>query len=314
MKEKPKIGIIGIGMVGRPVMRWFSERGWERNENLFCYDTDPKKNFFDDVSKADIVFICVPTPPNADGSCNISIVESAIKNLRDTPERAIVIKSTVPPGTTSFLNKKYKNKGHFLFNPEFLTEAQAWEDFIKPDRQIIAAAGDEARKWLSAVLSLLPTASFQSPGVEGTYKFHEARSTEAELAKYGGNVFGAIKVTLGNILADFCELLGVDYENVRYLLGHDRRIGHAWLDVYHGGYRGFGGYCFPKDLDALIAHGEYLLANLKNKKDNKIFEKALKVLKSVRDYNETLLNSQGYTAKKISLHDKEVEKVVRDKK
>jgi UDPglucose 6-dehydrogenase len=308
------IGIIGIGMVGTPLMRWFLEKGWERGKNLFCYDADPKKGFYEDVSKANVVFICVPTPPNPDGSCNTSIVENVITQLSDG-ERCIVIKSTVSPGTTSTLREKYKSKGCFLFNPEFLTEAQAWEDFIRPDRQVIAAADEDSRKWISIVLNLLPIGSFQSPGVVGTYNFHEANSTEAELAKYAGNNFGALKVTFFNNLYDRCQVLGVDYENVRLLVTHDRRIGGAWTDINHGGFRGYAGFCFPKDSNATIAYDEELLKILKEKGDEfaGVFEKGINLLKAKRDYNEALLKFQSRTVEELSVHDKEVEKKLKQR-
>lgn len=308
-QSSPKIGIIGLGMVGAPLMRWFLQKGWKRGADLFCYDSDPQKDYSDDVSKADTVFICVPTPSNPDGSCNTSIVKSVVSQL-PAGNRVIVVKSTVPPGTTADLRKKYKNKGHFLFNPEFLTEAQAWEDFIKPDRQIVAPAREDSKQFSFSILNILPMASFRSPGVEGTYDFYGANSTEAELAKYGGNTFGAIKVSFANILADFCKALNVDYENVRRLISNDSRINGAWTDVFHGKYRGFGGFCFPKDLKALIMHGEKMLANFdkKGKKEKVVFKKALDVLKSVWDYNEALLKSQGLTIRDVSIHDSEFKK------
>ncbi|PIQ69556.1 MAG: hypothetical protein COV90_00745 [Candidatus Tagabacteria bacterium CG11_big_fil_rev_8_21_14_0_20_41_11] len=313
MKEKIKIGIIGIGIVGTPLKRWFLEKGRERGKNLFCYDADPKKGFYDDISKTNVVFICVPTPPNPDGSCNASIVESVIAQLPDG-ERCIVIKSTVPPGTTEKLRKKYKSKGYFLFNPEFLTEAQAWEDFIRPDRQIVAAADEDSRKWISVVLNLLPIGSFQSPGIDGTYNFHEVNSTEAELAKYAGNNFGALKVAFFNTVYDRCKLLGVDYDKVRLLVTHDRRINGAWTDVNHGGFRGYAGFCFPKDSDATIAQDEDHLKTLREKGDNfaEVFEKGANLLKAKRDYNEALLKSQRFTVEKISVHDKDLKKIIKN--
>ena len=323
--EKIKIGIIGIGMVGTPVMRWFLEKGWKNHENLFCYDVDPKKNYCGNVFKATIIFICVPTPSNPDGSCNISIVESVISSLPDREDRrnwCIVIKSTVPPGTTAFLCKKYNKKGCFLFNPEFLTEAQAWEDFIRPDRQIVAAADEESRRWLNLVMNLLPIATYNSPGFFQSknsgkkYHFHEVNSTEAELAKYAGNNFGALKVGFFNNLYDRCKILGADYENVRLLVTHDRRIGGAWTDVQHGGFRGYAGFCFPKDSNATIAHDEGLLKILKEKGDEfaEVFEKGINLLKAKRDYNEALLKFQGFALEEISVHDKEVEKKLKEKK
>ncbi len=315
MENKPKIGIIGVGMVGTPLMKWFlEEKKYKRDEDFFAYDVDPKKGYFDDVTMADILFLCVPTPPNPDGSCNTSIIESVVKNLPDA-KRVIVIKSTVPPGATAEFGRKYKDKGYFLFNPEFLTETQAWVDFMRPDRQIVAAADENARKWTSTVLSLLPGGSFQSPGVAGTYQFHEAHSTEAEITKYSGNSFGATKVVFSNIIADFCELLDADYKNVRQLFGHDRRIGHAWTDVYYGNYRGFGGFCFPKDLNAMIALGEKLLKQLdQSDKRKKVFAEGLKFLKAVRSYNEVLLESQGLTVEEVSIHDESLKERLKQKK
>jgi len=313
VNSKIKIGIVGLGMVGTPLMRWFEECGFKRGENLFCYDADPKKDFFDDIQLADVVFICVPTPPNPDGSCNVSIVESVVEQFSEK-DTILIIKSTVPPGTTVNLAKKYNCT--ILFNPEFLTEAQAWEDFIRPDRQIVAYSDKEKRHFISTVLNLLPAAAFQSPGVMGTYHFHEAHSTEAELAKYAGNTFGAIKVSFSNVLADICEAVGADYENVKELVGHDRRIGRAWMDVCHGSYRGFGGYCFPKDLDALILFFKEVIANLskdaKNKKE--VLDKGLALLRSVRDYNEALLRSQGLSTAKVSSHDKDLKKQLKNLK
>src|SRR3989344_2414937 len=105
---KPKIGIVGIGMVGAPLKRWFEESGYKRSKDLFLYDIDVKKNYFDDVNLADIIFITLPTPRNPkNGACDISIVEGAIKKINRGP-KIIVIKSTVPPGTTEDFQKRYR--------------------------------------------------------------------------------------------------------------------------------------------------------------------------------------------------------------
>ena len=93
----PKVGIIGVGMVGKEVKRWFEENGWRKTEDLFCYDVDPKKSDLkDDVERADVIFVCVPTPSNSDGSCNISVVENVVSKFSGT-DKIVVIKSTVPP-------------------------------------------------------------------------------------------------------------------------------------------------------------------------------------------------------------------------
>jgi UDPglucose 6-dehydrogenase len=318
MKKEIKIGIIGIGMVGSPFKRYFEEKGFKRGKNLFCYDVDPKKGFFDDVSKANIIFISVPTPRNSDGSCNVSIVEDTVKKFHNK-KKVLVIKSTIEPGVVARLQKKYKCP--ILFNPEFLTESRAWEDFIRPDRQVV---GHTAKSKIHAgnVLNLLPEAFFSSPGSLGTYDFVRLNSSEAEMGKYAGNVFGAMKVVFGNILADFCAALEkvlrkegirerVHYENVRKMLAHDRRIGDAWLNVKHGEYRGFGGYCFPKDTDAFIVFAKKLEKKLsvKNKEERslkKLVRQGINFLESMRDYNVELLKSQGLTVEDVSSHNSEL--------
>lgn len=319
MSNKPKIAVVGVGMVGAPLKRYFEEKGFKRGENLFCYDTDPKKSYFDDAKKADIIFVCVPTPKNPDGSCNISIVESAIKEY-GAKNKALVIKSTVEPGTSEQLAKKYKYP--ILFNPEFLTESRAWEDMIHPDRQIVGFTKD-AKAYAATVLRLLPTAFFSSPGALDAYNFNRVNSTEAEVGKYASNIFGAMKVVFGNVFANFCETLSrtmkkegleteIDYENVRSLISHDARIGGAWLDVNHGNYKGYGGYCFPKDTDAFIMFAKKTAAKLSDKdneekKLKKLLVHGINFLESMRNYNEELLKSQGLTLEEVSRHDKELE-------
>ncbi len=177
--SKIKVGIIGIGMVGGPVKRWFEEHnGYKRGKDLFCYDVDPKKGYTEDVNKADVVFISVPTPPNPDGSCNTSIVENAVSTVKDG--KIVVIKSTVSPGTVQNLQNKYPKK-RFIFNPEFLTESQAWEDFISPDRQIVATTPRSAADSVE-VLNLLPRKNFIRPWT-ADYSKKSVNSTEAEMAK-----------------------------------------------------------------------------------------------------------------------------------
>lgn len=315
--QKLKIGIVGVGMVGKESMRYFLESGWKLGKDLFLYDADLKKGFLDSVEKADIIFISVPTPPLRDGSCDTSIVESVVKKYHNH-NRVLVIKSTVEPGTVARLQKKYKSP--ILFNPEFLTESRAWEDFLRPDRQVVGHTVS-SKPHASTVLNLLPAAYFSSPGALGAYEFTRINSTEAEMGKYASNIFGAIKVAYANILADFTKALEVslkregvknpvNYENVRRMVSHDRRIGDAWMNVYQGNYRGFGGYCFPKDFTAFISLGDKLSKKLNKKKDKNIktlVVSATNALKAIRKYNEVLLKSQGLDVKLVSSHEKEVE-------
>ena len=314
---KLKIGIIGVGMVGEPIRRWFEDiRGYKRGGDLFCYDADPKKGYFDDINKAEVIFISVPTPPNSDGSCNTSIVESEVGKIKDG--KIVIVKSTVQPGTVEGLQKKYPKK-RFIFNPEFLTESQAWEDFISPDRQIV---GTTVKSESDAVeiLNLLPQKNFIRPWTSD-YSKKSVNATEAEIGKYASNVFGHIKVVYGNILADICYAINqkfkndktnaeVDYDNIREIIGADLRIGPAWLNVEHGNYCGAGGYCFPKDMAAFIKFAEGLTADIaKDKKQVefvKVLKKGLSTLKAVQDYNAELLKWQGLTMEDISRHNKEI--------
>lgn len=307
--EKIKVGILGLGMVGRPHRRWFEEiQRHQRSTDLFCYDTDPKLGFFDDVNKASVIFVAVPTPPNPDGSCNISIVDNALATIKG--DKVVVIKSTIPPGTTEMFQQKYPHL-RILFSPEFLTEAQAWEDFRHPTRQLIGYT-EKSKGDSMMVLNLLPQGNFSSPWAADYSRF-ELTATEAEFVKYFSNVFGAVKVTLANIFYDLCVTSSgrsnLDYEKIRTAVGADPRVGPAWLDVHHGHYRGFGGYCFPKDLNALVAFGQELMKKAESGSvDSVLLSFGLDgVLGAVRRYNRTLLMAQGWTEEEVSKHDKEIE-------
>lgn len=318
-KTKIKVGIVGIGMVGEPIRRWFEEyHKYRRGKELFCYDVDSKRGYSDDINKADIIFVAVPTPSNPDGSCDLSIVNAAVRSIANG--KIIIIKSTVQPGTVENLQKQYPRK-KFIFNPEFLTESQVWLDYIKPDRQIL---GHTVKSYsdIKEVLALLPRAHFERPW-SSDYTKKDINASEAELAKYAANVFGYIKVVYGNILADFCHSLelvfkkqgigvNVSYENVRETISADPRIGPAWLNVEHGNYCGAGGYCFPKDMNAFVAFAEKLLNNVSRVKSRvdaglvRSLKKGVGVLRAIVAYNEALIDWQGLSMADVSRHDKEV--------
>jgi len=307
-EKKISIGIIGVGMVGEPKRRWFEEvQNYKRGRELFLYDADPKKGYFDDVNKADVVFVSVPTPPNPDGSCNVSIVKSAVEMVGDN--KVVVINSTVPPGTTQLFQIQNPNK-RLLFNPEFLTESRFWEDFIHPPRQIVGYT-HKSRQDSILVLNLLPQGHFQSPHHLDYWSF-ALTATEAEVVKYASNVFGACKVVFGNMFADYCNVLSVhfgtnvDYENVRTALSADQRINSSWLDVNHGSYCGFGGYCFPKDLRAHIQSLKLHIEKLKPSPLAELLKGGVGVLESVWAYNETKLAFQNLTIEDVSRHEKEI--------
>lgn len=318
MATKLKVGIIGIGMVGDPIRRWFEEKkGYRPGKELFCYDADPKKGYSDDVNKADVIFVSVPTPSNPDGSCNTSIVDVAVSTIKDG--KIVVVKSTIVPGTVERLQKKHPKK-KFIFNPEFLTESQVWEDYISPDRQILGTTNKSTTDVLE-VLALLPQKHFVRPW-SSDYAKKSVNATEAEMGKYASNVFGYMKVIFGNIMADACYALGkvyvkegiksdIDYENIREMLGADLRIGPGWLNVDHGVYNGAGGYCFPKDMNAFIHFLEDTAEKMpKGKKQDKeflaVFQKGIAAFKAIRAYNEALIKAQGLTMADVMRHSKEI--------
>jgi len=274
-------------MVGTPLKRWFEESGYKRGENLFLYDIDSKKAYFDNINMADIIFIAVPTPRRNNGSCDLSAVINALERIATELPKIVVIKSTVPPGTTEAIQKK-SPQWKLLSNPEFLTERRAWEDFVRPDRQIVGFT-EKSIDAAHTVLSLLPKAPFMSPWGIGTYDQFRITATEAEVIKYGGNIYFVRKVNFANMVNNLCETLKINYENVREGMAADFRIGDSHLDVNHGGYRGWGGHCFPKDLDAFIDF-LYRLG----------LEEAAKILEADQRFNAKLLFSQGLTAEGVS--------------
>lgn len=242
--RKLKIGIIGVGMVGGAVRRYFEAT----NNKPFVYDKGQKLGSIEEANRADVVFICVPTPYDEKKGFDLSCVEEALKMIKG--KKIVVIKSTVLPGTTEKLQRKYPNH-KILFNPEFLTEATADQDMFDPDRQIIGytkksfnVAGD--------IMRILPLAPFE----------RIMPATEAEMAKYYGNNWFCIKVIYANQMYDLCQSLGIDYDMVKEVAAADKRIGSSHLEIFHKGYRGYGGKCLPKDIRAMIRWSDEVGINM----------------------------------------------------
>lgn len=296
----PKLGVIGVGWVGAQLKRYFEEfKGYKTGVDLVTYDIDPAK-CVGDINDAEVIFVVVPTPRNPkDGSCDVSIINDAVSKVKGG--KVIVLKSTIPPGTTARLQKEYPNH-KFLFNPEFLSEKTAWHDMLNPDRQIVGFT-DQSMEISSLVLSLLPKAPFMSPWGTNTYKHTRITATEAEMIKYAGNVYFAQKVNWANALARVSEKIGADYENVRQGMSADHRIGDSHLDVTHGGYRGFGGYCFPKDLAAFMMFA-------KQNGVNDVHD----LLQAAWKFNGDLLAEQGLSYDDVSRHISDLELIEKKKK
>lgn len=195
------------------------------------------------------IFICVPTPMRENLSCNTDLVRKVIRQLDDmvTEPRVAVIKSTCVPGTTHQINQECKNL-IVCFNPEFLTERNAEEDFKNQDR-IIVGGPHSGTKVLKQVYSMA------YPDVPVT----KTSSTIAEMVKYVTNGFLATKVAFANEIEQICGELEIDYDKVVEYATKDKRLGQShWAIPGPDGKKGFGGSCFPKDINGLISLAESL--------------------------------------------------------
>tara|TARA_R110002167_G_scaffold62986_2_gene177641 strand:+ start:425 stop:1285 length:861 start_codon:yes stop_codon:yes gene_type:complete len=246
-----KIGMIGKGFVGSAVEFGFSAQTGCDVE-LRSYDIDPLKcthTLKEVVNGTDVVFISVPTPSNPDGSMHLDILESVLSDISDVYEDGsiILIRSTVTPGTTRKLQNKFNLP--IVFNPEFLTERSAKFDFINQARFILGGAPDH-----TAVVANLYKWRFGSsvPCIETNWE-------TAEMIKYMNNCFFATKVSFMNEMKLVADKVGVDWDMAVEGFVRDGRIGHTHLNVPGpDGKLGFGGSCFPKDIQAMIQFGEDL--------------------------------------------------------
>lgn len=272
------IAVIGQGFVGGSLTTVFAERGFD----VYAYDKagkyakgalpshgDPAAGYPISINElvldnedggtpgfTKVYFVCLPTPMFEDGSADLSIVESVLQELASIPgERIAVVKSTVPPGTTDLWNKKFGPQGlHIVFNPEFLTEANSLDDMRNQNRIILGGP----RPYINQVKQVFQEAFPNVPIVK-------TGSTTAEMVKYVTNCHLAVKVSFANEISQICEALdkeglNIDYDKVVEYAKFDRRLGDTHWSVpgpvptHDGRYvRGFGGHCFPKDINALMS-------------------------------------------------------------
>jgi UDPglucose 6-dehydrogenase len=268
MISRSSIAVIGQGFVGGSITTVFSEHGFE----VFVHDKTGKvspggkqpeiaggthasnvKEFVTACEKvvdfSKVYFVCLPTPMYEDGSADLSIVEGVLDEIASVPgDRIAVVKSTIPPGSTEGWNKKYESTGlRVIFNPEFLTEANALDDMRNQNRIIIGGP----RPWINSVKQIFQTAFPKVPIIKTS-------STTAEMVKYLTNNFLTVKVAFANEMAQICEALdasglNVDYDKVVEYAKYDRRLGDShWGVPGPDGARGYGGHCFPKDINAMI--------------------------------------------------------------
>ena len=284
-----KIAVIGTGYVGLVTGTCFAETG----NNVICVDIDKNKvdklaagqitiyepglekiflrnqkenrlhfttSLADGVKDAQIIFLALPTPPGEDGSADLKYILGVAKELgaliKEGDYKIIIDKSTVPVGTAEKVTQALLGNGgiegtfDIVSNPEFLREGVAVEDFMKPDRVVIGTSSEKAKKVLSDLYA--PFVRQGNPVI-----FMDEKS--AELTKYAANSFLATKITFMNEIAQLCELLGADVDMVRKGIGSDERIGRRFL--FPG--IGYGGSCFPKDVQALAKSSTEVNYNFK---------------------------------------------------
>jgi UDPglucose 6-dehydrogenase len=271
-----KIAVVGSGYVGLVAGACFADSG----TNVMCIDVDEAKlaklragevPFFeprladllkrnwphrldftsslaDGIRGREVVFVAVGTPPQEDGSADLSYVLTVAEQVAKAAEHpiALVLKSTVPVGTNERVRAVVKNAKHrisVVSNPEFLKEGDAVNDFFKPDRIVIGTDDDRAFELLERLYS---------PYNRQRSRIQRMSPKSAEIVKYASNAMLATKISFMNEIALLCDVAGGDVEHVRLAVGSDERIGMQFL--YPG--LGFGGSCFPKDLRALVRTGE----------------------------------------------------------
>jgi UDPglucose 6-dehydrogenase len=251
MSIKNRIGIIGKGFVGSAVAHGFSAQTGYSAE-IRIYDKDPvrsENSLEKTVNQSDFIFLSVPTPASNTGQIDLSIVEEAlseIDKINKSDSNIVLLRSTVTPGTSLMLQKKFSSL-RIVFNPEFLTERSALFDFINQSRVILG--GDS--KYTKKVKDLYRHRfGDYLPVIETNYQ-------TAELIKYMNNLFFATKVSFLNEMKLVADKTNVDWDKAMEGFVMDGRVGHSHLSVPGpDGKLGFGGSCFPKDIQAMINLGK----------------------------------------------------------
>tara|TARA_B100000131_G_C18092661_1_gene602801 strand:+ start:691 stop:1551 length:861 start_codon:yes stop_codon:yes gene_type:complete len=248
-----KIGIVGNGFVGSSVAFGFSaQTGCDAEVKIYDKDTSKATHGLEEViNTSDYIFVSVPTPSNPDGSINLDIIYNLFEEMNQLNCRTnniFLLRSTVTPGTTRKLKRKFKNL-NIVFNPEFLTERSAKLDFINQARFIIGGRKQDTNK------------------VEKLFRWRFGETTPviktnyetAELIKYMNNCFFATKVSFLNEMYQIADKCGADWDMAVEGFVRDGRIGHSHMNVPGpDGKFGFGGSCFPKDIQAMINFSDEL--------------------------------------------------------
>lgn len=250
------VGIIGAGFVGGACYKAFEQLN-KVQYRVRLYDINPTLSLdnFIETAGGDFVFVCVPTPTDFEaGICDTSIVESVIKDVRAIrKDNLIVVKSTIPPGSTERFAKIY---GNVCFNPEFLREVSPYEDFVSLPYQIIGTSTYTDSGMINNLCAF-----FRTLGKEGITKkpdvIYTCPARLAELSKYARNAYLAMRLSYFNELNQICEATDIQYDDLKHLIGLDERIGSHYNKVERGN-EGWGGKCLVKDLAVLIGYEKLL--------------------------------------------------------
>lgn len=268
-----KLSIVGCGFVGSAVYHGFSPIFDIRIYDKFKLGYH---SLDETINHSKIIFICLPTPMKTNNGCeqDLSILRNAIDEIYNTTNdrKIIIIKSTIIPGTIKSLSKEYPNFG-FVFNPEFLTARTAVMDFINQYRIILGSDNKNDLDEVEKVYRLrFPHTIIFKTGFE-----------EAEIVKYMNNCFYATKISVMNEFYDMCKFLKIDYEEVRKMFLADLRVCNSHTEVPGpDNFRGFGGACFPKDMNGLVKFCE------KNNIPSTMFKAAIEVNERVREKKDWL--------------------------
>lgn len=248
------IGIIGRGFVGSALESFFSE---DKETSVISYDIKDGKNIEREYSliaeKANIIYICLPTPNKEDGSCDTSIIENALVLLNEETKKldkfsVVIIKSTVSPGTSRKFSDMFSHLV-IVFNPEFLTERTAVEDVKSITDHLYGCPTIETSHILRVILDAFTHRYWPNS------KIRYAGFEEVEMVKLISNSFFATKIIFANFIYDLCVKMNIDYANtISVAKNTDKRLGNIhWQVPGPDGKRGFGNTCLPKDTNAMIA-------------------------------------------------------------
>lgn len=256
-KTYGNIGFIGQGYIGKNYADDFEKRGYKVVRYAL---EEPYNKNKDKIKKCPIVFIAVPTPTTTKGF-DYSTLQKTLHLL--APKTIVVIKSTVLPGTTERLQKKFP-KLTVLHSPEFLTKKTAAHDASYPERNIVGIPKNSPKykRCAKEVLAVLPNAPFELV----------CSSNEAELLKYASNVFGYTKVIFMNLLYDISQTQNTRWDVLKSAMAADSKIGTWHLDPVHKGGRGAGGICLIKDFEAFR---KFYMKNVSDKKGHMVFDALL---------------------------------------